>query len=149
MNPLQLIILFLGRMCLSTIFILSALNILVDWQGNQTLVTNALSDMHQSPQISSVLDFASSHLTLVLVLGTMFQLVGGVFVFLGIRVRFGALLLILFLIPYTILFYPFWLTPHDHVQKVMFLKNMSILGGLLILLAFGKGKVIKPKPVKE
>ncbi len=151
MNPLQLLVLFLGRVCLSVIFILSALNKIWDWQGYQMLVTNAFSDMHQIPQMNFALDFASAHLTLVLLIGIITELVGGVFVFLGIKARLGALLLILFLIPTTVIFHHFWLLDGSEkdLQTIMFLKNVSIIGGLLILLAFGSGKSVKSKPVPK
>ena len=65
------------------------------------------------------------------------ELVGSITVILGYFTRFGALLLIVFLIPTTLIFHTNFA---DQVQMIMFMKNVSMLGGCLILLAYGAGR---------
>ena len=65
------------------------------------------------------------------------ELVGSITVILGYFTRFGALLLIVFLIPTTLIFHTHF---GDQVQMIMFMKNVSILGGCLILLDHGPGR---------
>jgi putative oxidoreductase len=65
------------------------------------------------------------------------ELVGSITVILGYFTRFGALLLIIFMIPTTLIFHTHF---GDPVQKIMFMKNVSMLGGILILLAHGPGR---------
>jgi putative oxidoreductase len=78
-----------------------------------------------------------SYTTLMLIIATLFEGIGGLFVLLGFKVRFGATLLILFIIPVTIIMHPFWLISGQEkmFQIAMFMKNLAILGGLLILAA--------------
>jgi putative oxidoreductase len=65
------------------------------------------------------------------------ELVGSITVILGYFTRFGALLLIVFLIPTTLIFHTQF---GDQVQMIMFMKNVSMLGGCLILLGHGPGR---------
>src|SRR5438132_143286 len=127
MNPFQMLILFFGRVCLSSIFILSSLNKLMDWQAAKTLFTTTVSNIHGMEQIHPFLSEATNHISLFLGVGVGFELIGGALLFLGLKPRFGAFLLLLFLIPTTMLFHPFWLLngTEKELQMVMFLKNLS------------------------
>ncbi len=69
-------------------------------------------------------------------------LVGGASVMLGIHARMGALLLLLFLIPVTVMMHPFWTVSDPgeaQVQLVNFLKNLSLIGGALFVTFYGAG----------
>jgi len=63
-------------------------------------------------------------------------LVGGLSVLLGYRARNGAWLLIVFLIPATLIFHTDF---SAKIQTIMFMKNLAILGGLLMITAYGSG----------
>ena len=67
---------------------------------------------------------------------------GGVSVLLGYRARFGAFLLLLFLVPVTLVMHNFWAV-HDPMQaamqKVNFMKNLSLMGGALMIMYYGSG----------
>ena len=96
----------------------------------------------------SGIDYAASQgvpLANVLVpISGILALLGGLSVLLGYRARTGALLLVLFLIPVTLMMHPFWglADPHQmEIQRIMFLKNISILGGLLMVMHFGAGPI--------
>ena len=69
-------------------------------------------------------------------------LAGGLSILLGYRAKIGAWLIALFLIPVTLMMHRFW-TVHDpmmaQIQMVMFMKNMAILGGALLISQFGAG----------
>ena len=67
----------------------------------------------------------------------IFELAGSIFVILGYYARFGAFLLIIFLIPTTIIFHTNF---EDPIQIIMLMKNVSMFGGCLILLAMGAGR---------
>jgi len=66
-----------------------------------------------------------------------FELVGSLTVILGCFTRFGALLLLIFLIPTTLIFHTNFVDP---MQKINFIKNVSMFGGCFILLAAGAGR---------
>ena len=67
----------------------------------------------------------------------VFELVGSITVVLGYWARFGALVLIIFLIPTTIIFHTNFADPN---QVIHFMKNVSMLGGCFILLGMGPGR---------
>lgn len=72
----------------------------------------------------------------VLLVGTIaFQILGGLSVLLGYKVRIGAILLILFLIPATLVFH----NPTNPDELNNFFKNLSLIGGLLMVFYFGAG----------
>jgi putative oxidoreductase len=69
-------------------------------------------------------------------------LVGGLSVLLGYRARIGAWLIVLFLIPVTLTMHNFWsMTDPIMVQmhQAMFMKNVTMLGGALLLAYWGAG----------
>jgi putative oxidoreductase len=63
--------------------------------------------------------------------------IGSLTVILGYFTRFGALLLLIFMIPTTLIFHTDFADP---MQKIHFMKNVSMFGGLLILLSTGAGR---------
>lgn len=69
-------------------------------------------------------------------------LLGGLSVLLGYRARIGAWLLVLFLVPVTPMMHNFWAAKDPmmaQMQMIMFLKNLSMLGGALLITQFGAG----------
>lgn len=75
----------------------------------------------------------------LLALGTVvFQLLGALSLILGYKVKVGAILLIVFLIPASLIFHNFLL---DGSELTQFLKNLGLLGGLLLVLYTGAGAV--------
>jgi putative oxidoreductase len=70
------------------------------------------------------------------------SLAGGLSILLGYRARLGAWLLVLFLVPVTVTLHKFWGIADPgaaRLEQVMFLKNLSILGGALLIARFGAG----------
>lgn len=69
--------------------------------------------------------------------GIMIVLAGAAIV-LGVYIQLAVLLLTIFLIPVTFVMHNFWKTAEPNARmmdKVMFLKNMALLGASLLLLA--------------
>jgi putative oxidoreductase len=67
---------------------------------------------------------------------------GGLSVLLGYRARLGGLALVLFLVPATFMMHPFWAAPDAAAMKLqltMFMKNLSLIGGALLITQFGAG----------
>lgn len=134
---------FLGRFFLSAIFIISAIQKIFTWNGTSESVFNQMCEWSLSSQVSNGLQLFFERLLgwipLLLAVHVIFELVGGVLLILGIRVRLAAFLLIISLIPGTLLYHNFWMLEGEaaSLQTIMFLKNLSILGGLLIVLGVG------------
>lgn len=116
---------FIGRILLSLIFIFSGIGKLKDWSGSITLM---MSEGIPMPQF-------------LLAVATALEIIGGLLLFFGWKSRFGALLLLIFLIPTTYLMHHFWdrSGPSQMMQMSMFMKNTAIIGGLFLVTAFGGG----------
>jgi putative oxidoreductase len=70
------------------------------------------------------------------------SLVGGLSILLGYRAKIGAWLIIAFLLIVTPIMHKFWGVPDPmmaQVQMINFLKNLSMLGGALLITQFGAG----------
>jgi putative oxidoreductase len=95
---------------------------------------------------SATIAEASAHgvplATILVPLAGIVALVGGVSIMLGYRARFGALLLLVFLVPVTLFMHRFWGLPDPQaamMQQIHFMKNLSLIGGCLLIMHFGSG----------
>ena len=80
--------------------------------------------------------------TIVVPLAGLIALVGGVCVMLGYRARFGALLLLIFLVPVTLVMHRFWGLSDPQaamMQRIHFMKNTSLIGACLLIMHVGSG----------
>ena len=114
----------LGRVLYSLIFVMASL-------GHFSTGTINYAAAHGVP-LASVAVPASGILALL----------GGLSVALGYKAKWGAGLLGLFLIPVTVMLHNFWAMQDPataQMQQVMFLKNVSMLGGALLIFNFGSG----------
>jgi putative oxidoreductase len=67
---------------------------------------------------------------------------GGISILLGYKARLGAWLIVLFLIPVTLMMHNFWdvQNPNERlIEHAMFMKNLSMLGGALLIAYWGAG----------
>lgn len=134
---------FLTRFSLSAIFLAGGINKILNWHETEKIVENILCDWQSYLAFSDTAQNALASLVpwtpLILMAGTLFELVGGLLILLGLREKLGASLLILFLIPTTVLMHQFWFieTGDRELQTAMFLKNLAILGGLFMILLHG------------
>lgn len=77
---------------------------------------------------------------ILLVLTIIIELGGGIMVLLGWRASEAALVIFLFLIPVSVVFHGFWsIEDPGDVQMRMFMKNVGIMGGLLVIAGMGSG----------
>lgn len=113
----------LARICLATIFIWSGINKIVN-----PIATQANMSAHGMPLTS-----------IFLLAAIALEIVGGFSVLLGIKTRWGAVMLVIFLIPATLIFHTNFAT---EIEQAMFFKNLAMLGGLLMLIQYGGGKIV-------
>lgn len=73
-----------------------------------------------------------------LICAMILEFTGGLSVLLGYKARWGAIALIVFLIPTTIIFHTKF---SEQLQMIMFMKNLGIIGGLLMVTNFGPGYI--------
>lgn len=132
-------------MCFAAIFILSGINKTLSWGESEQLLIHGM--LNVLPHVQTMewaqvgFDFLLPHSQQILLTATIVEIVCGLLVFLGIGVRFAAFLLAIFLIPTTLLFHHFWWLQglEKELQLAMFLKNLAIFGGALILFSYGNG----------
>lgn len=135
----------LGRSLLSTIFIVIALSQIFYWEQADNDLSYALANWEiYAGDADHIGMFFTDMVTMVpvlLVIGIVLQLLGGVFLFFSYRVRFASFLLLIYLFCDTVVYHPFWYMDGPALSRslVLFLKNLAIFGGLLIVLAMGKG----------
>jgi putative oxidoreductase len=75
-------------------------------------------------------------------LSGILAIVGGLSILLGLHARLGAWLLVLFLLPVTVTMHAFWSIDDPAaraMQQGMFMKNVAMLGGALLIAHFGAG----------
>ncbi|HSS71345.1 MAG TPA: DoxX family protein [Casimicrobiaceae bacterium] len=115
-----------GRILLSILFIISGFEKISGFEGTAASIAG-----HGLP-FSQVLAAGA----IVIELG------GGLAVLAGWKTRWVALALIVFMIVITPIFHNFWSAPPAQAmnQQINFMKNVSILGGIFLLLAFGPGR---------
>jgi len=118
--------LVLGRVLLSVIFILSGLGKLPHFHD--------IAGMMAAKGIPLA--------SVALVISLFIEIGGGLLVLTGYKAKYAALVMALWLIPVTLVFHHFWGIPAEQQQDqtVHFLKNVAILGGLLILAYAGPEK---------
>jgi putative oxidoreductase len=109
-----------GRVLLAVIFIVSGLQKIAAFSGTLAYMSGA------------GLPFAQP----LLVLTIAVELLGGVLLALGWKARWAAAVIFLFLIPVTAVFHN---PATDPAQMVHLLKNLAIMGGMLMVVASGPG----------
>jgi len=78
----------------------------------------------------------------LLVVTILVEIGAGLLLAIGYKARWAALAFAIWLIPVTLVFHKFWGIPADQVQmqSINFYKNVAILGGMLMVFAFGPGR---------
>jgi putative oxidoreductase len=70
------------------------------------------------------------------------ELGAAILLLIGWKARCAAFVLVIFLLVITPIFHNFWSVPANQMQnqQIHFLKNLAILGGMLMVIAFGPGR---------
>jgi putative oxidoreductase len=128
------IILLLARVLLAGIFVRGGFMKLTNLSGTTTYMTN-----HGLP---AGFYFA--------VLAGVVELFGGLFVLIGFKTRYAALLMALFTLVAAFIGHPFWTFPADQYANQFghFAKNLTIIGGFLALFIAGPGALSVDRPAK-
>ena len=117
-------VVLLGRVFFALIFLMAGLNHF----SSQTISYAASQGV---PLASIAVPFSG-----------VLALFGGLSILLGYRAKLGAWLIALFLVGVTPMMHKFWTVPDPmmhQMQMVMFMKNLAMLGGALLISQFGSG----------
>ena len=118
------ILLLLGRILFSLIFLI------------------AIMGLFSSQSIAYAASQGVPMASLLVPLSGIMSLVGALSIILGYKAKMGAWLIILFLIPVTFMMHKFCAIADAsmmQMQMAFFMKNLSMLGGALIITHFGSG----------
>ena len=130
-------VVLLGRVLFSSIFILKSFH-------------------HFSPgSIDYAMSMGVPMASLLVPIAGILSLLGGLSILLGYKAREGAWLLVIFLLPVTFIMHKFWEMQEGHLvmlQHFCFMKNLSMLGAVLMIAYFGSGPLSlekSPLPKKQ
>lgn len=115
----------LGRILLALIFLMSGINKVFNWEGTAGYMASVGMPM----------------VTVFLIGAIVLEIGGSLSVILGYQAKWGALALIVFTIPTTFIFHAYWAVDpaQMQIQQIMFMKNLAMTGGLLLIMANGAG----------
>lgn len=124
-NALQSPLSLIGRLMLAALFLPAGLSKLSGFEGTVGYIASVGLPM---PQLAAIVAIAV-------------EILAPIALILGWGTRWAALALALFTLAATFSFHAFWAMPAEQVmmQQLMFFKNIAVVGGLLVLTAFGAG----------
>lgn len=116
-----------GRILLALIFVLSGFGKIGGWQGYKAIMVSRGVPL----------------VTVALVVSIIVEIAGGLSLFAGFKARVWSFILFLYLIPVSLTMHNFWAYAGMERldQQIHFMKNISIMGGLLMVAAFGPGRL--------
>ena len=120
-NPLALV----GRLLLASLFLPAGMGKLMGFAGTVGYISS----------VGMPLPTVSAALALTI------EILGAIALVLGWGTRFAALVLAFFVLVASFYFHAFWAVPPEQqmMMKLLFTKNIAVVGGLLVLAAFGAG----------
>jgi len=120
-NPLSLA----GRLLLALLFLPAGISKIGGFAGTAGYIASKGLPM---PELGSVI-------------AIVVEVLGGLALIAGFGTRVAALVLAVFTLVATVFFHAYWAVPAEMqmVQQLMFFKNIAVVGGLLVLAAFGAG----------
>jgi len=118
MNTLQIFAAPLGRTLLAVIFFISGVNKVFSYTGTQGYM--------------DAFNISGSLLPVVIIL----EIFAGLFIIVGYKVRLSAFILAIFSLVSALIFHANFA---DQIQLIMFMKNLGLAGGLLLLVSNGAG----------
>jgi putative oxidoreductase len=117
----------LARACLAFIFLYEAYDSIHYFKATKVMMTEYGITWRQDLLLIGVITFL---------------IIGGLLVLTGYRTGLGVFMLLLYWIPITFILHSWWYYPEPEarLQAIMFMKNVAITGGLLMLWVNGAGK---------
>ena len=114
-----------GRILIALIFVLSGFSKLMGFEGTLGYIASKGLPLPQLAAISAII----------------IELGGGFMLVFGWKARWAAAVLLVFTAFAALIFHNFWAVPPDQAQNQMihFMKNISMMGGLLYVLVYGSG----------
>jgi putative oxidoreductase len=117
----------IARILIALIFILSGVSKITGFDGTVGYIASKGLPLPQLLAIGAIL----------------VELGGGLMLVLGWKARWAAAAMLIFTALAALIFHNFWAVPPDQMQNQMihFMKNLSIIGGLLYVVVHGSGQL--------
>ena len=114
-----------GRILLAALFIPAGISKIVGFEGT----------------VGYIASVGLPLATLAAITAIVVELIAGLALLVGYRIKLAAMILAVFTLVATVLFHNFWAMPADqaYMQQLMFMKNIAVVGGLLMVAALGGG----------
>jgi putative oxidoreductase len=114
-----------GRILIALMFVLSGFGKITGFEGTVGYIVSKGMPLPQLAAIGAII----------------VELGGGILLVVGWKARWAAAAMFVFTVLATLIFHNFWAVPADQAQNQMihFMKNISILGGLLYVVVHGSG----------
>lgn len=125
MNAAQQVAPLIGRILVAAIFLWSGIGKIGGFAGTAGYMASKGLPMAE----------------VLLVITIIVEIGAALMIIVGYKARLGALALLLWMIPVTLIFHAFWAVPADQVQMQMinFFKNLGLMGAMLLIIGFGPG----------
>lgn len=126
-NTLQRYGPLLGRILIAFIFVFSGFGKVSGFDGTVGYIASKGLPLPQLAAIAAII----------------IELGGGILLVAGWKARWAAAVMLVFTAMAALLFHNFWAAPADQAQNQMihFMKNISIMGGLLYVVVYGSGPI--------
>ncbi len=125
MNALNKFGPLIGRILIALIFVASGAGKIAGFEGTVGYIASKGLPLPQLAAIAAII----------------VELGGGLAVILGWKARWAAAAMLIFTASAAVIFHNFWGVPADQAQNQMihFMKNISMMGGLLFVIIYGSG----------
>lgn len=116
-----------GRILIAAIFLFAGYGKVTGFEGTVGYIASKSLPLPQLAAIGAII----------------VELGGGLMLVFGLRARWAATALFVFTALAALFFHNFWAVPADQVQNTMihFMKNISMMGGLLYVMVHGSGPI--------
>jgi putative oxidoreductase len=114
-----------GRVMLALMFIIAGFEKITGFDG-----TIGYMQAHNMPMTQ-----------VLAVIAIIIELGGGIMIAVGWKARWAAAAIFIFVLVILFVFHAFWAVPADQVQlqRIFFLKNLAVMGGMLYIIVYGSG----------
>lgn len=125
MNTATNALALIGRILLALMFVLAGLDKIGGFAGTAAYIASKGLPV---PQVLAAATIAV-------------EVLGGLMLVIGWKARWAALALAGFTLLASVIFHNYWAMPADQqmVNQLMFMKNLAVAGGMLMITAFGPG----------
>lgn len=125
MTETQNLLTLIGRILLAVMFVLSGIGKIGGFAGTVGYISSAGLPMANLLAVAAI----------------VVEIGAGIALIVGFKARWAAAALVVFTAAAAMLFHNYWALPAEQqmLQQIMFMKNLAITGGLLLVMAFGAG----------